>query len=166
MGAMTTRLQMLASEPGNYEGRSANFSGSGFADMYFLVHAVPPDQFDAWAAKTKSGGPTLDQQSYEELAKPSEAVTPFTYAAVSPGLFEHADRQHAADRLYPRGRARRRLKHGGSGVAFTRQTELERDPDPRAGGDGRVRPDDRRNGRGTVVDHACAAIGPICGANG
>ena len=87
MGAMATRLEMLASEPGNYEGRSANFSGSGFADMYFFVHAVPQEPFDAWAAKTKTGGPALDQKSYEELAKPSEAVAPFTYASVSPGLF-------------------------------------------------------------------------------
>jgi cytochrome o ubiquinol oxidase subunit 2 len=88
MGAMTTRLQLLASEPGSYEGRSANFSGSGFSDMYFFVHAVPPDQFTAWVAETKGAGPTLDQESYDELVKPSQAVAPFTYGSVSPGLFE------------------------------------------------------------------------------
>ena len=88
MGAMTTRLQLLAEEPGTYEGRSANFSGSGFADMYFYVHAVPPDQFSGWVAKTKGAGPALDRASYDELAKPSRAVPPFTYASVSSGLFE------------------------------------------------------------------------------
>jgi cytochrome o ubiquinol oxidase subunit II len=87
MGAMTTRLQLMAQEPGSYEGRSANFSGSGFSDMYFFVHAVPADQFTAWVAETRGAAPTLDRRSYDELAKPSKAVAPFTYGSVSPGLF-------------------------------------------------------------------------------
>jgi cytochrome o ubiquinol oxidase subunit 2 len=87
MGAMTTRLQLLADTPGSYEGRSANFSGNGFSDMYFFVHAVTPDQFSAWVAKTKGAGPTLNRESYDELAKPSQAVPPFTYGSVSSGLF-------------------------------------------------------------------------------
>ncbi len=88
MGAMTTRLQLQADGPGTYEGRSFNFSGDGFSDMHFLVHAVPPDQFTAWAAKTKGAGPALDARSYAELEKPSHAVPPFTYGSVSSGLFE------------------------------------------------------------------------------
>jgi cytochrome o ubiquinol oxidase subunit II len=88
MGAMTTHLQLLADDPGVYEGRSFNFSGDGFADMHFAVRALPPDQFDDWVAKTKGTGPTLDSQSYAELEKPSEAVKPFTYGSVSPGLFD------------------------------------------------------------------------------
>jgi cytochrome o ubiquinol oxidase subunit 2 len=88
MGAMTTRLDLLADQAGTYEGRSANFSGRGFSDMYFFVHAVPADEFAAWVAKTKSSGPALDQQGYETLAQPSEKVPPFTYASVAAGLFE------------------------------------------------------------------------------
>ncbi len=88
MGKMATRLHLQADEPGTYEGRSFNFSGDGFSDMHFLVHALPPDQFAAWAAKTKGVGPALDAQSYSELEKPSEAVAPFTYGSASAGLFE------------------------------------------------------------------------------
>jgi cytochrome o ubiquinol oxidase subunit 2 len=87
MGKMTTRLQLQADEPGSYEGRSFNFSGNGFSDMYFFVHAVPPDQFTAWTAATKGTGPALDPQSYAELERPSQSVSPFTYGSVSPGLF-------------------------------------------------------------------------------
>jgi cytochrome o ubiquinol oxidase subunit II len=87
MGAMTTRLYLQVDQPGDYEGRSANFSGSGFSDMHFLLHAVPPDQFAAWVAQAKSAGPALDQKSYDELLKPSRAVPPVTYASVTPGLF-------------------------------------------------------------------------------
>lgn len=88
MGLMTTHLQLQANNPGNYEGRSFNFSGDGFSDMHFLVHAVPPDQFTAWVTRTKGSGPALDAQSYAELVKPSMAVPPFTYGSVSSGLFE------------------------------------------------------------------------------
>jgi len=88
MGAMTTRLDLLADQAGIYEGRSANFSGRGFSDMYFFVHAVPADEFAGWVAKTKSSGPVLDQRGYETLAQPSEKVPPFTYASVTAGLFE------------------------------------------------------------------------------
>jgi cytochrome o ubiquinol oxidase subunit II len=87
MGQMMTRLQLQADNPGTYEGRSFNFSGDGFSDMYFFVRAVPPDQFTAWAAQTKGAGTALDPQSYAELEKPSQAVPPFTYGSVSPGLF-------------------------------------------------------------------------------
>jgi cytochrome o ubiquinol oxidase subunit 2 len=87
MGKMTTRLYLQADNPGVFQGRSFNFSGDGFSDMHFLVHAVTPDEFAAWAAKTKGAGPALDPQSYAELEKPSQAVPPFTFGSVSPGLF-------------------------------------------------------------------------------
>ena len=41
MPGMTTQLNLLADRPGDYPGLSANFSGDGFSDMRFLVHAVP-----------------------------------------------------------------------------------------------------------------------------
>jgi cytochrome o ubiquinol oxidase subunit II len=87
MGKMTTRLYLQADNPGVFQGRSFNFSGDGFSDMHFLVHAVPPDEFAAWASKTKGAGLALDPHSYAELEKPSQAVPPFTYGSVSPGLF-------------------------------------------------------------------------------
>lgn len=39
-------------------------------------------------AETRDIGTTLDPQSYADLAKPSEAVAPFTYRAVTPNLFD------------------------------------------------------------------------------
>jgi cytochrome o ubiquinol oxidase subunit II len=82
-----THLQLQADHPGSYRGLSAQFSGDGFADMRFVVDAMPAQQFEQWVASTRGNGPTLDAQSYADLAKPSEAVTPFTYGAVSPDLF-------------------------------------------------------------------------------
>ena len=87
MSGMTTRLQLQADRPGTYRGLSAQFSGDGFADMRFTVDAVPAQQFEQWVTTTRNRGPALDAQTYAELAKPSEAVTPFTYRAIAPGLF-------------------------------------------------------------------------------
>jgi cytochrome o ubiquinol oxidase subunit 2 len=87
MAGMTTRLQLLADHVGIYRGLSAQYSGDGFADMRFAVEAVPAQQFTQWVDATRSAGPQLDAQAYADLAKPSAAVAPFSYRAVSPDLF-------------------------------------------------------------------------------
>jgi cytochrome o ubiquinol oxidase subunit 2 len=87
MAKMVTRLNLQADHPGKYYGLSAQFSGEGFADMHFIVDAVPAEQFAQWVAATRSGGPVLDTQSYSDLIKPSQAVAPFTYRTVAPDLF-------------------------------------------------------------------------------
>jgi cytochrome o ubiquinol oxidase subunit II len=87
MSGMATHLQLQAAHPGTYRGLSAQFSGEGFADMRFTVEAVPPQQFDQWVTAARNSGRVLDEQAYADLAKPSQAVAPFTYRAVAPGLF-------------------------------------------------------------------------------
>ena len=67
---------------------SAQFSGEGFADMYFNVDAVAPEKFSEWVDTTHDVGAELNLTTYTELAKPSAAVAPFTYHAVAPGLFD------------------------------------------------------------------------------
>src|SRR5499427_2285321 len=88
MSGMVTRLHLLADHAGTYRGISANYSGAGFSDMHFNVHAVPAEEFAQWVAATRTAGPVLDAQSYAALAKPSQAVAPFTYRAVTSDLFK------------------------------------------------------------------------------
>jgi cytochrome o ubiquinol oxidase subunit 2 len=87
MAGMVTRLYLKADYAGTYRGMSANYSGAGFSDMYFNVDAVPAEKFAQWVAATRTNGPILDAQSYATLAKPSQAVRPFTYRAVALDLF-------------------------------------------------------------------------------
>ena len=87
MAGMATRHNLQADYPGTYRGRSANYSGSGFADMYFDVDAVPGEKFTQWVDATRSAGPALDAQAYADLARPGKAVAPFTYRSVAPNLF-------------------------------------------------------------------------------
>jgi cytochrome o ubiquinol oxidase subunit 2 len=88
MAGMVTRLHLQADQPGSYRGMSAQFSGEGFADMYFNVEAVAPDKFSEWVDGTRSVGTELNATSYAQLVKPSAAVSPFTYRSVAPGLFD------------------------------------------------------------------------------
>ena len=60
MGGMTTHLNLLADEPGEYPGFSANFSGDGFSEMRFIAKAVPAGDFDAWVAQVRGAGSALD----------------------------------------------------------------------------------------------------------
>jgi cytochrome o ubiquinol oxidase subunit II len=88
MAGMMTRLHVQADHPGTYPGLSAQFSGDGFADMHFNVKAVPAESFAQWVDTSRNTGPALDAPAYADLAKPSQAVTPFTYRSVAPNLFK------------------------------------------------------------------------------
>lgn len=87
MSGMMSQLWLQADNQGTYVGRSANFSGDGFADMHFAVDAVSAGQFAQWVSASRTNGPVLDAITYADLAKPSEAVAPYTYRSVSEGLF-------------------------------------------------------------------------------
>ena len=87
MPRMTTRLNLQADRQGVYDGLSGHFSGDGFPGMQFKVHAVPPQQFAAWASSSRGAGNVLDGRTYAELTKPSSYVQPITYGNVAPNLF-------------------------------------------------------------------------------
>ena len=87
MAGMVTRLNLQADHAGTYRGMSSNYSGAGFSDMRFNVDSVPAERFAQWVSATRTTGPVLDAQAYADLAKPSQAVAPYTYRAVETGLF-------------------------------------------------------------------------------
>jgi cytochrome o ubiquinol oxidase subunit 2 len=89
MNGMSTPLWLQADEPGIFAGRSAHYSGDGFADMWFRVRAVPQAEFAAWAASVKAaGGDTLDAGRYLELAKQDSPVAPKAWPNVDADLFD------------------------------------------------------------------------------
>ena len=88
MNGMATQLYLEADQPGEFRGQSSHFSGDGFADMNFIVHAVPPADYAAWLQKTRSGALRLDPSAYAQLAKQSVPVKPFAYGSIDPTLFQ------------------------------------------------------------------------------
>jgi cytochrome o ubiquinol oxidase subunit II len=88
MPGMATRLNLQADRPGDYPGLSANFSGDGFSDMRFTVHAVPAGEFQQWLARTRAQGASLNADAYAQLARAGIATTAQSYGSIDPMLFE------------------------------------------------------------------------------
>lgn len=85
MSGMTTQLHLMANEPGEFRGVSANLSGEGFAGMKFKVRAVPNDEFNSWVQNVAGSSSVFDTAAYNELARPSKNNLPSFYRlAVEP----------------------------------------------------------------------------------
>jgi len=96
MHGMTTRLNLQADTPGTLQGLSGHFSGDGFSDMHFDVHVVPTEQFSKWAQDASQVEKSLDERSYEQIAKPSMKNTPAIYRLADPDLFRSIATQKIA----------------------------------------------------------------------
>jgi len=88
MNGMRTQLNLRADNTGTLFGLASHFNGDGFSGMHFDTQAVPAERFTAWVDATRQAGPTLNAASYEDLAKQSMNVAPFTFRAVDPTLFQ------------------------------------------------------------------------------
>jgi cytochrome o ubiquinol oxidase subunit II len=87
MNGMVTQLHLQADRPGDYYGESTQFSGDGFSDMNFVVHALPAEGFAQWLGTARAARARLDRAGYLALARESRNVPPLTYSAVEGGLF-------------------------------------------------------------------------------
>ena len=105
MNGMTTRLNLQADTAGVFHGLSSHFSGDGFSDMNFEVHAVAPKDFSDWVQATSKATATLDAGSYAELVKQSTKVAPANYRLDDPGLFQSIATQKIAAGTGTAGRA-------------------------------------------------------------
>jgi cytochrome o ubiquinol oxidase subunit 2 len=93
MDGMVTQLYLKADHPGDFYGESTQYSGDGFSDMHFVLHAVPADAFTQWVAGARATGPALDRAGYLALLQESQNTKPFTYRSVEPNLFDAIVRQ-------------------------------------------------------------------------
>ncbi|WP_333573642.1 ubiquinol oxidase subunit II [Sphingomonas sp.] len=94
MNGMATTLHLQADQPGSYYGQSAHYSGDGFSDMNFRLHAVPVADFTRWVASVKAAGGLLDGPAYAQLARQSQNEPAKHWGAVQPGLFDMVVAQH------------------------------------------------------------------------
>ncbi len=88
MAGMETKLSVVANRTGDFNGQSSHYSGAGFSHMNFGVHSTTQQGFDEWVSKAKASRSTLDQATYEQLAKPSEEVPATLYAGYKPELYD------------------------------------------------------------------------------
>lgn len=96
MPGMQTKLNLIADEPGIYDGISASYSGKGFSGMKFKAIATPDEAgFDQWVAKVKQSSLTMDDMAaYKKLAQPSEYNSVEYFSSVKPNLFADVVNQY------------------------------------------------------------------------
>jgi len=87
MPGMDTKLSLMASQPGVYQGISANYSGDGFSDMSFKATAMSPADFAHWVQAAQAAHNSLDMATYTKLAAPSEKAPVILYSQVEPALY-------------------------------------------------------------------------------
>jgi len=88
MSGMRTKLHLIADQPGEFAGSSANLSGVGFSGMRFTTKATSQQGFDEWVKKAQSSSQSLEAKSYEQLAIPSEYNPVALFTLKDPELFE------------------------------------------------------------------------------
>lgn len=60
-------LWLEANRAGTYWGHSGQFSGTGFAKMFFTVHAVPAQKFTSWTKTVEKTRPPMTLADYHRL---------------------------------------------------------------------------------------------------
>nr|WP_319495570.1 ubiquinol oxidase subunit II [uncultured Desulfobacter sp.] len=89
MAGMRTRLHLMASETGIYEGRNIEFSGEGYDTMHFKVITKTIPDFDEWIAQASENHDSLNLEAYSKLSRPSTNYPVTVFSPVEPGLFKH-----------------------------------------------------------------------------
>jgi cytochrome o ubiquinol oxidase subunit 2 len=83
------QLNLMAETPGDYEGRSAEINGAGFAGMTFTTRASSREEFNQWVQSIRLSTQTLGTNEYKELLVPSENNSSVFYAKADPNLFNN-----------------------------------------------------------------------------
>jgi cytochrome o ubiquinol oxidase subunit 2 len=88
MPGMNTQVHLMASQPGSFNGSSANISGRGFAGMTFIAKAGPAAAFDQWVQQVKKSSSQLDLAAYDKLAAPSQNNPAAYYSLPQSNLYD------------------------------------------------------------------------------
>ena len=104
MAGMRTRLHLVATETGVYEGKNTQYNGDGFPWMNFEAHVVTGQEFEQWVAQVKRASNPLDDKAYQELVKPSMADKPKLFSSATKDLFDNTIMAYMSDAgsLHPR----------------------------------------------------------------
>lgn len=95
MNGMVMDLYLQADNPGEYLGRSANFSGKDFTSMEFQVVSQSKDDYQKWVKDVQQTAPKLSEDKYNSIIEPG-VVGRMSYSSnhlkyVDPKSLEYCD---------------------------------------------------------------------------
>lgn len=88
MTGMSTKLHLIADNPGDYRGQAGEINGNGFSGMTFTARASSKEEFDEWISAVKAGDKVLDKTTYESLAIPSTNHAVEFFSSTEEGLYD------------------------------------------------------------------------------
>ncbi len=78
MTGMVNQLNLMADQPGDYPGSSAELNGAGFSGMKFVTRASDAASFENWVHTVKQSPTALDDDMYASIVRPSQNM-PVSY---------------------------------------------------------------------------------------
>ncbi|MBK4775797.1 ubiquinol oxidase subunit II [Candidatus Pantoea edessiphila] len=89
MAGMQTKLNLIANQPGVYDGISSNFSGLGFSNMKFKTIVTRNNmEFEKWIINIKNSKNVINNmKDFENIAIPSKDDPVKYFSKVDPNLF-------------------------------------------------------------------------------
>lgn len=89
MAGMQTRLHLMADEVGVFRGQNMEYSGNGYAGMFFKAVSTTPEGFDNWLKGVKQSTDTLSLERFKQINAMFTINYPITsFSKVEPGLFD------------------------------------------------------------------------------
>lgn len=88
MAGMSTKLHLMADQPGSFNGSSANLSGDGFAGMKFTAQSSSKTDFDKWIRSVKKSPQNLTLAEYAKLSEPSKNNSVTSYIVKDQDLYD------------------------------------------------------------------------------
>ncbi len=89
MSGMQTKLHIMATAEGDYDGMSTNISGNGFSGMTFTVHVGTQAEYSAWVNTVHKSPDKLTLPVYNQLVAPTENDPVRYFSSVEPDLFNN-----------------------------------------------------------------------------
>lgn len=71
MNGMSSQLNLMATNTGDFMGYTTNINGRGYADMKFVTHSMTTEAFDAWVKQAKKTNAIMDEATYLKLTSPT-----------------------------------------------------------------------------------------------
>lgn len=88
-------LNLLADNPGDYPGSSAEISGVGFAGMKFTARASSMQSFESWVKESQQSASVLDSSEYRKLLQPTENNNPVYYSSADDNIYNNVVMKYA-----------------------------------------------------------------------
>lgn len=88
MSGMASKLNLKASEIGEYTGYTTNINGEGYTKMTFQTKVMSQGDFTNWSETAKSSKSPLDMAQYEKLSEPESLTAERTYRLANAKLFD------------------------------------------------------------------------------